>query len=797
MAAITDQIFINEYRKFQRQFKNVGTDLQFAKYLTDKNYQTVNNIPFNISNIAAQRRKLEIKSPVTAGSTPSAKARSEAVEAFSKKEVAKVNDRLKYVKDVDIKNKVLKKFNLESFANFKTAYYPSLKDLDSLPDKIDKALKTMLVSDEPLKKPMVNQIMKLTGMSLDGIRDNINKSKTYQNIKESADVIKRSKGMPRDFYTLPFKEQLEYAAKFDEGMPRYTGMGNQIKYSAKPQNKIMEYAIRSWNNKRGSLEGPIQFFKKGSNTPIKWERGKKLPYGEVNFSYEGNRHSFNKLRSPVYMEKYFSELYQKQKSLNNLNSKMVDNPFKKGQKISVRELNRIIQVDGYGYKPRRGTLDIFHGKRGVADRPFTDLTYGASDINKMEEVFKKSTTSKDPNIAKSEFNKIRKVLLKSTVDPKTGKKLIGNKLDQSIIARSNYQAEAMMNNKFKGYEELKKMVMEEAKNPNSAVCKSLGRFRKDGGRIGFASGSGCIIEATNAIDDNPIKFAQNINKIPEETGAFNKVKSAASKFLNFAKADYNLMGKMGKFGKFGAVAGLGAAAAGVKEFFSDDPSTYLSNENQQKNMLIGMVTEPIAEPTEKPAILEAQMPVLGAALVAGTIPGAKDTYLDAITGRGPKGPAGSGLPANIVNKPVGKFRATLGINKGVLGKGLAALGTPAGMLATEPFFIGNQIAEGDSVGEIATNPMNYLGAAFASPLTKMATKNVSPTMANIMRLGLSPARLATLSRFGQFGLAAGLGIAGVNLFNDYRNNKGFFEKDNVGPVNFGKSTQGIGGINFD
>jgi len=42
-------------------------------------------------------------------------------------------------------------------------------------------------------------------------------------------------------------------------------MGNQIKYSAKPQNKIMEYAIRSWNNKRGSLEGPIQFFKKGSN----------------------------------------------------------------------------------------------------------------------------------------------------------------------------------------------------------------------------------------------------------------------------------------------------------------------------------------------------------------------------------------------------------------------------------------------------------------------------------------------------------------------------------------------------
>ena len=298
----------------------------------------------------------------------------------------------------------------------------------------------------------------------------------------------------------------------DEGMPRYTGMGNQIKYSAKPQNKIMEYAIRSWNNKRGIESGPIQFFKKGSNQPIKWERGKKIPYGEVNFSYEGNKHSFDKLRSPVYMERYFPELYEKQKALNNLNSKMVDNPFKKGKKISVRELNRKIQVDGYGYSPNRGTLDIFHGKRGVADRPFTDLTYGASDINKMEEVFRKSTVSKNPNIAKSEFNKIRKVLLKSTVDPETGRKLTGDALNQSIIDRSIYQAEAIKNNKFKGYEDLRIMVMEEAKNPNSAVCRSLGRFRKDGGRIGFASGSGCVIEATNAIDENPVKFAQDMNK---------------------------------------------------------------------------------------------------------------------------------------------------------------------------------------------------------------------------------------------------------------------------------------------
>ena len=280
---ITEKSFRDAYKKFQRESKNIGTDEQFAAYL-NKNYKTQTGKLFSTGNVLSLRTKLEIQTPVASGPNPTVAKRFEAVEAFSKKEVTKANNRLEYVRDIDIKNKVLKKFNLKSFPNFKTAYYPSLKDLDSLPDKIDKALKSMLDSDEPLKKPMVNQIMKLTGMSLDGIRDNINKSKTYQNIKESADVIKRSKGMPKDFYTLSFKEQLEYAAKFDEGMPRYTGMGNQIKYSSKPQNKIMEYAIRSWNNKRGAESGPIQFFKKGSSKPIKWERGKKLPYGEVNFS---------------------------------------------------------------------------------------------------------------------------------------------------------------------------------------------------------------------------------------------------------------------------------------------------------------------------------------------------------------------------------------------------------------------------------------------------------------------------------------------------------------------------------
>ena len=49
-----------------------------------------------------------------------------------------------------------------------------------------------------------------------------------------------------------------------------------------------------------------------------------------------------------------------------------------------------------------------------------------------------------------------------------------------------------------------------------------------------------------------------------------------------------------------------------------------------------------------------------------------------------------------------------------LGKGLAATTTPLGLLATEPLYLAEQVQQGDSLGEIATNPFNYFGAAFAS-----------------------------------------------------------------------------------
>ena len=309
----------------------------------------------------------------------------------------------------------------------------------------------------------------------------------------------------------------------------------------------------------------------------------------------------------------------------------------------------------------------------------------------------------------------------------------------------------------------KNLFLQEATVPGSPICtlKSVVKRNADGGRIAFANGSNCAIEVGEAFDKNPKGFAQEVNKLPEESGAFNRVKSAASKFLNVAK----------KGGRFGAFAAVGAAGAGlVKQFTSDDPTSYLSDENQQKNMLIDMVTEPVMEERDPGITSDAQLPVLGAVTAAGAIPGAAEYYKDR------RGIRPNDKFTGPMQKGVGKIRAAASPISGLLGKGLAATGTPLGMLALEPLYIGSQLAAGDSVGEIATNPINYLGAAFASPLTQQATKFASPAVSSIMRLGISPTMLKTVSRrFGLPGLALSAGISGYEMYRNKKEGRGLFD----------------------
>ncbi len=301
---------------------------------------------------------------------------------------------------------------------------------------------------------------------------------------------------------------------------------------------------------------------------------------------------------------------------------------------------------------------------------------------------------------------------------------------------------------------LKNAALKAAKTNEGNICQL---FRKDGGRIGFAAGGGpgCVEQMSFAFDDDPVKLSQDINKLPDERGPINKVKNAATKFLQSPM----LRGA----GKYGAIAAGGAVAAGfVKQFMNDDPTTYLSNEEQQKNLLMDMVTGSLDDtPEESPAIGDAYLPALGGTLAAGTAVTAPSTIK--IARSGALGAKKSGITKTALK---------------TLGKGLAATTTPLGLLATEPLYLAEQVQQGDSLGEIATNPFNYFGAAFASDADRIVSRGLNPTIAKTMRLGISPTTLKTVSRrFGLPGLALSLGISGYETYDDFKNKRGFFSNE--------------------
>ena len=137
---------------------------------------------------------------------------------------------------------------------------------------------------------------------------------------------------------------------------------------------------------------------------------------------------------------------------------------------------------------------------------------------------------------------------------------------------------------------------------------------------------GISTTCAQAIQDDPVAAANKLKNLDAQSGPVATVKNAATKFLQspFVRGA----------GKFGAIAAAGAVAAGaVKKFMNDDPTSYLSNEEQQKNMLIDMVTGSLDDtPQESPAILDYQLPALGATAVAGTAAVAPSTIEAARSG---------------------------------------------------------------------------------------------------------------------------------------------------------------------
>ena len=372
------------------------------------------------------------------------------------------------------------------------------------------------------------------------------------------------------------------------------------------------------------------------------------------------------------------------------------------------------------------------------DKPLTN--YIAS-YNKAAPEDKAKWLTKMNNL-KNKFNKSYGNYLGDVrieeVDGNIKLKSLGQAVTQKTDLKSSLQA-ALKQEKGIVPRNFLESIRADAAN-NGPICSLVRTKKANGGTIS------CVDAVEEAIQKEPEKLAQKASRIE-------KFKDSATGFLGFIK----------KGGKFGALAAVGAAGAGlVKTFMNDDPTTYLSDENQQKNMLIEMVTSPMVDkPDPTPEILDYQLPVIGATAAAGTVATAPSTIEAARSARFGK-------------KPSGYTKTALK----TLGRGLATTGTPLGLAAFEPLHIAGQVQAGDSLGEIATNPWNYAGLAFADDLSRFATKGLGPTAAKIMRLGISPGALKVGSRFlGLPGLALSLGISGYEMYDDYKKKRGWFSEE--------------------
>ena len=273
------------------------------------------------------------------------------------------------------------------------------------------------------------------------------------------------------------------------------------------------------------------------------------------------------------------------------------------------------------------------------------------------------------------------------------------------------------------------------------IFKGKIAYSADGGRIGFQGG--CAGEMTAAMETNAKGTLQQITK----------TEGILPKFQNAAKGFLSILGKGGA--RAAPLAALAAVGAGieplVKQFVADDPTTYLTDESQMKGMLLATIEGETPKVDEE--ILKWQYPGLGAATVAGAVPGAGELYKTR-RGVGPTGP----LPGGV-----GKARAALGIS-GVLGKALGASFSPLAVAATLPISVAAQRKGGTEWGDIATDPMNWMAPAFASEGARLASKGIkNPMLLKALRMGISPGALRMISsKFGIPGLAISGGMWGYD-----------------------------------
>jgi hypothetical protein len=407
---LTKEKFTELYEKFLKSKTPNKTDRAFAEILNKKGFRTQSNDIFGPDSVGIRRSRYGIKGVATVGVPPAAIERRDKIRNYLNELVPKLNSENKFYTGQDVRKMVIKKLKLPANAVLDTRAYPQLimdsgpNSLFSRAKKIDEVLNKALASDKPLNTSLTNYVKKETGLDLR--RSDLDNSPIYKGIKDQGgDLLRYRFSNVSELFDLSLSDALTRAVDLEKGQPVFTGMGKEKYFSSSPKHKIMEFAKRNWNANQG--KGVVKFFdSKGKE--IKWQRGTKLPYNKVSFKFDGKTFNMKNLNNIETVKKFFPEVYKKQIAVNRLRATEVDNPFKKGTRIPLIELLKLNSQKIYGWKSKRNTFDVLHGKSGVANKPFTDLSFNSRDVNQMQ--LGLDTSVRAGKIKQSDASKILKFL---------------------------------------------------------------------------------------------------------------------------------------------------------------------------------------------------------------------------------------------------------------------------------------------------------------------------------------------------------------------------------------------------
>ena len=223
--------------------------------------------------------------------------------------------------------------------------------------------------------------------------------------KQQLDIIKHmnlkmGKVGEKTFDGFSFNDLMEYGANSKKGKMYFkTATGSDFYKDA--NNVVRDFAVKNFdNNAKWGNDSKIKFYKKGSDTPIKWQPGKRIT-ADFDFTYKGKRYGSKDLAQEYLnwtkgKSTPFKEVYDNHKAYTNFlrRSVVVD-----GQKTSIGKLFK--DAGHMGMAIDHNTLG------GVGEEPFKNLrllsSRANSELGNILQYYKKSP--KIQKLLANEFTK--------------------------------------------------------------------------------------------------------------------------------------------------------------------------------------------------------------------------------------------------------------------------------------------------------------------------------------------------------------------------------------------------------